>query len=359
MRGRHRAVVFLWLAAGCGGNAAGVSGPGPADARVSDAAGGVVDAGVVAVDAPLSSVDAAVDAPLGSAADARPSDAPLAGDAGAADARVLDARLPDARPPDARLPDARVADARADGPTNLPDAGCGPLEMAIEEPYLVHASGSSTVVSDAVSGTGPFTCTFFNGFGAGTRPDGLTLTGATCTLNGGGGGTPGQYGFIVVVRDACNHTVDVPVAFDNGDCPGNASLDPSPWPPRVPADPTGGYAWTLEAAIGVRNFDNMCQACFGMSMSTRSPTTLATSLDCDNPGDLCSDCDGCIEPIHAGCSPPQSSLAMSRELTVRAHDALRAGPGWLTMGVSMVFSSQTDQTCAAQEWACHVEVLEP
>jgi hypothetical protein len=373
----RRALAVLSLACGCGGHAAGGGGPGPADARVIDAPVGAIDSGLVTTDAPLamdapagasdapldgasdarldgasSAADAAVvDAPLGGGADAAPGDGGSAdgamADARLADAPVPDARRFDARPADARPPDARsdaaMADARIDAAPPMPDAGCGPLELATDDAYIVHES--STVVSDAVAGTGPFTCSFYNGAGAGTRPDGLTLTGATCTLSGGGGGQPGQYGFIVVVRDACNQTLEVPVAFDNGDCPDNAALDPPAWPPRVPSDPTGGYGWLLEAAIGVRNFDDTCQACFGMSVSTRSPTTLAAGLECDNPGDLCSDCDGCIEPIHAGCTPPQTSLAMSREVEVRAHDPLRSGAGWLTMGIHMVFSSTTDETC--------------
>ncbi len=367
-RSRLTHAIVLGLVASCGGQS--LSGPGiEVDAGrdggggLDAPAGGGVDAAVL--DAPLALDAATPDGPL--VPDARVVDAPPAldaalsdGSSSGADARPADARPTDARPADARPADARPADARPPD-ARPPDAGgdCDPLETLLDDetPYLVHEDGASTSVTSIVSGTGPFTCSLYTGGGRGTRPGDVVLS--ACALEGGADldDKPGQYGFIVRVRDACGATVDVPVAYRHADCDADVSFTPAPWPPRVPDAPLTGYVWNLEVDFDLVDTGNNCTACYGFSLGTLPPAQISGGLDCPNPGSICSDCDACI----GGIDCDQPTVTMSREVTVKPHNALRTdgGPAWLTLEVNLIYSGSTlPPMCGPNAFACHVEALE-
>jgi hypothetical protein len=286
------------------------------------------------------------------AADARSVDAPLAADASIA----IDAPLAIDAPPAAA--DARPGDAPgAADAAPAADAGCGPLELDFAGDFVEHSAVATTDVAAAVSGTGPFTCSFYNGLAAGTRPSGAALTG--CALSGGAGPNqpPGQYGFIVVVADGCGHTVEVPVALNNGPCDSLVTFAPAPWPPRVPANPIAGYGWSLSLELDLVG-DGMgsCGYCYEMQMSTRAPGQISGNLDCANPGMICSDCDDCVETITT-CS---GNVTMQRDVTVKAHERLRpaGAPAWLTVEMGLLWSGSSTQPCGGKEWTCHLDSLE-
>jgi hypothetical protein len=341
---QHVAVGALFLV-GCGASATGIgvqtdaepiqpqmdAAPANPDAPAVSPDGPVVAPDAKLADAPPPSPDAALDAPLPEL------------DASMADARLPDARLPDARLPDARLPDARLADARLPD-ASPPDAGsCPPLTTSLDEdmPYLVHNAGSSTDVTSVVVGSGPFSCTQLFGDGRGTKPADVLLT--SCTLTGGAGATDkaGTYGFLVRVRSVCGSTVDVPVAFKNGDCDPSVTLTPAAWPPFIPDNPTDGYVWQMTET------QPTCSG-FGISLFTKSPFTFASNLNCANTGTICLDCGtSCVT-----CDTGTATFAGA--ITVRSHPSLRPGlPGWSTIEVvQFIFPA------GSTAWTCHFETLE-
>jgi hypothetical protein len=275
------------------------------------------------------------------------------------DAAAIDGRsFPDAAPRvDGGSMDAAtvVVDASTlDGP----DGGCGPLRLDVPAGFVEHSPLATTDLAAAVDGTGPFTCSFYTGVARGTRPAGTALTGCALAGGAGPGQAQGQYGFIVVVRDACGDTVDVPVAMQHGACTDLVTMTPPPSPVRVPSAPTAGYGWGLQLDLDlVANAGGGCGYCFTMQATTRAPAQISQNLDCANPGTICSDCDGCVGAV-TSCSAP---VTMERQLTVKPHDRLRpaGSPGWLTIDMGLVWSGDSRDPCGGNEWTCHVESFEP
>jgi hypothetical protein len=224
-------------------------------------------------------------------------------------------------------------------------------------------------VTPAVRGTGPFTCAFYDGPGAGTRPGGVSLSGCRVAGATDADDLPGTYGFLVTVRDACGAAVEIPIAYRHGDCNASSSsgarIDPVAWPPRVPLAAITGYGWMLATpdidvpchpTLGCMGPRGGCGWCLAIQAATRAPTLVAMDLDCANPGDVCST----ITSTDAIAMCPDS-IAMNREVTVRPHATLRpAGAAWLSLTLGLQYSGPI---CPApspgnKAWSCHLEVLE-
>jgi hypothetical protein len=141
------------------------------------------------------------------------------------------------------------------------------------------------------------------------------------------------------------------VAVQGAACSGDAALAPAPWPPRVPSNPRGGYAWSLVADLDVLA---SCEWCATLTAGSIAPWTVAADLLCANPGDICSDCAACTTAVDE-CP---GTVTMDRQIDGRPHVGVRAdrGPAWLSLTLGL---SHSGTTCPGDAtWLCHLEALE-
>jgi len=238
------------------------------------------------------------------------------------------------------------------------------------KPYLqtTCAAGKTISLKSLFSGgKGPYTCYFYVGNGAGTRPSKLTYATSDptgCTLIGGFDATkdlPGAYGFLVSVKDAVGQVKEIPIACKNGDCPttpANVTMTPAIWPPAVKTGSLS-YTWKAEAKdVNVPCKDAKCTSCgwcMNILMNTAAALTGCPSLDCTKTGHVCLD-----NSVLGSISKCPDVTTWKGEPRVKAHSPQRGAglPAWATLELNLVYSGNVLSPCGGKKWICHWETLE-
>jgi|GEM_PF-6757930 len=227
--------------------------------------------------------------------------------------------------------------------------------------FLAGDEQLGTDVLSAVSGgVAPFQCAIYRGNGAGTVPLGVgqdwNADPTGCTISGAMFGAPGNYGFFVEVYDATGVKVDVPVMYEGPPCD-TAEVTMAP----APADLVIGQPGAAHTfRIDVTDIDSVadgevCDTCLTTSVLTRAPLETAPRLDCNAPGDVCTD----GETVVQNSCPSENAATATRFVAVDAHDPVRGDkPGWMTVDITINYSGAQLAPCGGKRWACHVEVLE-